>query len=245
MMKQSIAEVVPVLLTRPALQSQIFATAMFKRFGDRVCPHMSSLMAPQFLSPEVPAGDFGGVIFTSVMGVAGATQLGVTLPRRAFCVGRRTATVAEAAGFVTWSADSNADGLVAGILADRSVDRLLYIRGVDTTGDIEERLNSEGVTTVSLQVYRQVEQTLTADAVGLLRTSGDVIVPLFSPRGARIFRKELPTDAQARLHVAAMSAAVAEALADLPRAALVVASQPDAKGMLDALESLLGASSLS
>ena len=49
----------------------------------------------------------------------------------------------------------------------------------------------------------------------------------------------LPKVTRARLHIAAMSASVAKAAAVLPHAALVIARQPDADSMLDAVGTLL------
>jgi uroporphyrinogen-III synthase len=229
----------PVLVTRPEIQSRIFARALSGRFGDAVRPLVAPLMAPRFLKPAIPAGDYAAVIFTSAIGVEGATRLGVPLPRRAFCVGRKTAVVAEAAGFLVWSADGDSDALVSLIVADRPFEKLLYIRGVNTRGNVAGKLKSAGIGTESLVVYRQVPQPMSAEGTALLREPGDVVLPIFSPRSARLFAKAMPQEMRATLHIAAMSAAVAEAALKLPHTAMVVAERPDADGMLDAVQKLL------
>ncbi|MGL4235403.1 uroporphyrinogen-III synthase [Tabrizicola sp.] len=244
MTTQSIARGTPVLLTRPEVQSRVFAKALTKRFGDAVRPIVAPLMAPQFLAPNLPQGEFTAVIFTSIWGVAGAAQLGVHLPGQAFCVGRRTAKVAEAAGFDVRSAYKDADALVAGIAADRPFGCLLHLRGEDTTGDVAERLNSVGIGTQSLVVYRQAPQALSAEGADLLRASGDVILPLFSPRSAALFIEALPPEARASLHIAVISAEVAKAAAAVPHSALVIADEPDAESILKAVGKLLAAVSL-
>jgi uroporphyrinogen-III synthase len=239
MSKQSIANAVPVLLTRSELQSLAFATTLTKRFGGTVRPLVTPLMAPRFLTPEVPKEDFVAAIFTSVWAVASAAQLGVALPRRAYCVGRKTAAVAEAAGFHAISADGDANALVSAILADRPDGRLLHFRGVNATGEVGERLNSAGIETISLVVYRQEPQPLGADGVELLRMQGDVIVPLFSPHSSVLFLKSLPPDARASLYLAAISAQVADAAATIPCVAMVIAERPDGESMLQAIGKLL------
>jgi uroporphyrinogen-III synthase len=230
---------IPVLVTRPQAQAEGFVRKLTQRLGPRVRPVISPLMAPEFLSQPVPEGDFSAVIFTSAQGVEGARRLQADLPRIAYCVGRSTAAFATAAGFEARSADGDAAALLDLILSTRPVGPLLYIRGVHTVGDIEKMLSDQDIMTRSLQVYLQSPKPLSRDAVGLLQHKGRVIVPLFSPRTARLFRNALPKDCRADLHIAAMSAAVAEATGDLPRGAIVIAETPDADAMLDAVESLL------
>ena len=237
MAKQSAGAEVPVLLTRPLAQSQFFAAALVARFGARVRPVLSPLMAPVFLSPALPEGPFAGVIFTSATGVAAAK--GLSLPKRAWCVGGQTAATARAAGFQSVSADGDAAALVAAVRADPPPGRILHLRGEDTRGDVADLLNSAGIETVSLVMYRQAPQPLTAEAINLLTAGAAVVVPLFSPRTAQLFRQALPRTVSARLCVAAMSPAVAEGLDGLVPAAMVVARRPDADAMLEALGQLL------
>ena len=230
---------VPVLLTRPQSEGEGFAKALLERFGSRVRPVLAPLIAPRFLSPDVPSLDFTAVVFTSAQAVKAARRLQVPLPKLAYCVGRKTAAEATAAGFKTRSANGDVSDLLAMILFDKCKGPILYLRGVDTVGDLEKRLTDQDIATASLHVYIQEPQVFSPEAIQLLRVPDLMIVPLFSPRTARLFRHQLPTDAQAPLHVAAMSAAVAQALDGLSLAALVTARQPDAPGMLDAVETLL------
>ena len=118
---------IPVLLTRPAPQSRRFATQLAQRFGPRVVPLISPLMATQFLEPALPDGRPGGLIFTSQTGVEAAIRMrgrlaerlrgvGESTALRAYCVGARTAEAARAAGFEAVSAAGDADALVDMIL---------------------------------------------------------------------------------------------------------------------------------
>ena len=239
MAKQSTATATPVLLTRPHEQSLAFAAVLDSRFGDRLRCIVAPLMAPRFLSPQMPEGHFDAVIFTSLSAVDAARRLNAPLPTRAFCVGARTAEAARAAGFVATSAEGDAGDLVAAILSDPPKGRLLHLRGQDSTGDVAERLTAHGITTIPVILYRQDPQPLTADATSLLQNPAPVILPIFSPRSAELLATALPAPSRARLHIAAMSASVAKAAAVLPHAALVIARQPDADSMLDAVGTLL------
>ncbi|MFN3280443.1 MAG: uroporphyrinogen-III synthase [Tabrizicola sp.] len=232
---------IPVLITRPRTRAEALASQLLARFGTRVHPVIAPLMAPEYLSPPVPEGRFAAVVFTSAEGVAGAVRLNANLPRLAWCVGRSTAAAAAAAGFETRSADGNAKALIAAILKDPPDGRILYLHGVDTSGDLDKALQNNGISTVSLQVYLQKAIPLGGEATQLLRRQGPVILPAFSPRSAGLFRAAMPADARADLRIAAMSAAVAQACHDIPHSALVTAARPDAGAMLDAVESLLAA----
>jgi uroporphyrinogen-III synthase len=238
MAKQSTATATPVLLTRPEAQSRAFAAALADRFGDRLRPIIAPLMAPRFLSPALPEGAFDAVIFTSATAVDAARRLGTPLPKRAFCVGARTAQAAQAAGFNASSADGEADDLVAAILSGPPAGRLLHLRGADSRGDVAERLTSSGTRTVSAVVYQQEPQALTPQAVSLLNDPAPVILPLFSPRSAALLAAAMPATARATLQIVAISVAVAKASASIPHSALVIARQPDADGMLDAVGTL-------
>lgn len=238
MAKQSSAEAVPVLVTRPRAEAEAFAALLAEKFGTLVRPVVAPLMAVEYLAPSLPQGPFAGVIFTSAAGVAAAVRLGADLPPLAWCVGAKTAARAQSAGFHARSAEGDADALIAAILADPPRGKLLHLRGQDTRGAVAEWLNSAGIETVSAVIYRQAPQPLTPEARALLQGDGLVIVPLFSPRSAALFAAAAP-DARAGLHLVAMSDAVAKAARDLPRRTLTRAARPDAGAMLDAVEAAL------
>jgi uroporphyrinogen-III synthase len=232
---------VPVLITRPDAEAQAFAIALRRRFGPRVAPLIAPLIAPRYLAPPVSGLDVEGLIFTSVHGVEGARLLGLSSTGPAYCVGRKTASAARAAGIEALSADGDADALYALILAKRPGGRLLHVRGEESRGDLDTRLTAAGIPTRSLVVYRQEPLPLSDEAACALRHEGKIVVTLFSPRSAALFVAALPDRTSASLHLAVMSPAVAAALTGLKVAALTVADRPDANGMLDAVATLLGA----
>ncbi|WP_305547475.1 uroporphyrinogen-III synthase [Tabrizicola sp.] len=202
-------------------------------------PVLSPLLVPRNLTPPLPDRDYAAVIFTSAQAVPASRAMTARLPSLAWCVGRKTAEAATAAGFRAKSADGDAKALVAAITADPPDGSILYLRGVDTASNILSNLRNIGFHTDEAVVYVQEPQSLAPQALALLREPVDVIVPLFSPRTARLFRAALPDDTSARLHIAAMSGTVADALGDLSCVVLTIASHPDGPAMLDAVETLL------
>ena len=227
---------VTVLLTRPEAEAQAFAAALVQRFGARVRPVVAPLMVAHHLAPPLPPGPFAGVIFTSATGVDAAQRLREGLPDLAWCVGRKTAERATAAGFRARSADGDATALVAAILAAPSTGRLLHLRGENTKGEVAETLISAGIETETLVVYRQSGQPLTSAGRKALAEAGPVIVPLFSPRSAALFAAALPADLRASLWLVVISDAVATAATAIPRQGLLFAERPDARAMLKAVE---------
>lgn len=235
---------IPVLVTRPIAEAQAFVLDLGRRFGPGVRPILAPLMATDHLTPVLPPGPFAGVIFTSAAAVEAALRMGADLPNDAWCVGRKTADRATAAGFRAHSADGDADALVMTILADKPQGRLLHLRGEEVRGAVAERLISAGIETVSAVVYRQAAQPLSAEGAAVLACEGPVILPLFSPRSAALFRAAMPRNSLATLILVAMSGTVADAARPIPHLVLFTAAEPTAKAMLDACSKALAAASL-
>jgi uroporphyrinogen-III synthase len=230
---------IPVLITRPEAEGLIFAQALTDRFGDRLQPVIAPLIAPRYLAARLPDRTYAAVVFTSAHGVEGVRRLGAELPRQAWCVGRKTAAAAAAAGFMPRNADGDVASLVSAILADQPNGGILYLRGVDTSGNLLENLKSSGVDTDEIVVYVQESQPFAPRSLALFHQRLDLLIPLFSARTASLFQAALPSDCRARLHLAAISPAVARVVSALPGAALAVARSPDSQGVLGAVESLL------
>jgi uroporphyrinogen-III synthase len=220
------------LLTRPLAQSQRFAQGLPGRVV------ISPLLEPEFLTPQIPERDWQALVFSSETGVEAACRLrdlGTRLPARAFCVGERTTQAAQAAGWHALSAGGDVQALAALILSQTSKGPILILRPEDIAGDLEQKLVSAGLETVSAVVYRQNALSLTPEATLLLQTEAAVVVPLFSPRTARIFAQECRRIAlNAPLYIAAMSAAVVAQL-DIQVQGVVVATAPNSEAMRQAV----------
>jgi uroporphyrinogen-III synthase len=237
MARQSTADPLPVLLTRPLPQSQAFARALAARFGTRLRPVISPLIKVQTQALPLPPGRFAGVIFTSANGVEAAGGM-AGLPRLAWCVGDKTAGTARAAGFDARSAGGDAEALVTAITANPPTGRLIHLHGRETRGDIAARLTAAGVETLALEVYQQIAQPISEAARELVADGGVVLVPLFSPRTAQLFANAVSGLPLEGLRVAAMSPAVA-AVVPAGAGVLITAHRPEAKAMLDAVEALI------
>lgn len=231
-------EPLPVLLTRPAAQAARFAGQLAERFGARLVPVLSPLIATRFLMPDLRPAPWAAVVLTSQAGAeaAGHLRQNVSLPGLAYCVGSRTAQAATEAGFRAISADGDAEALIALILGAGAAGPLLHLHGAQTRGDVAARLSAGGAECQVAVVYVQEPQPLTPQALAVLQGAAPVVVPLFSPRSAQLFTTAAK-DGTAPLLIAALSPAVAGACP--PNAVICTAARPDAEAMLTAIGRLL------
>lgn len=225
-----------ILLTRPLAQSQRFAAEIGAAFGQ-----VEILISPALdirpLGVNAPKGEFGALILTSQNGATLAGALGFPLPRRAYCVGDRTAEAARLAGFDATSVGGDAASLIKALLEIRPPGQLLHLHGVETRGEIAETLTKAGINTLSMPIYDQAALPL-SDIAGQVMGGGQpVILPLFSPRTAQIIADQ--GQFYAPLMVVALSRAVANAALALNPNRLEIAQSPDAVGMLAALGGIL------
>lgn len=213
-----------LLLTRPEAAARRFAAELRM-------PGMKMVIAPLIRIQPVPHDGAAlaaapGLVFTSVHAVPAA---GPGAGRPAFCVGPATAAAARAAGFAVTQGPGDAEGLIPmlkGLPAG-----WLHPHGAHV---------ARALPLAGMVVYDQVEQELTEAAQVLLAGSGPVLVPLFSPRSARLLAR-WAQGAKAALWLAPISAAAAAAWGDAPFARRMVATRPDAEGVLAALNDLLAA----
>ncbi|WP_415184842.1 uroporphyrinogen-III synthase [Phaeovulum sp.] len=228
-----------LLLTRPKPESDRFAEEFCKRFGVGWPVVISPLMKIIALHAEIPAeAADASLVFTSANAVAPFVALSPAAGRRAYCVGDRTAQVAADMGFDAIAGPGDAERLIPLITA-QATGKLIHARGRHTITNLAERLNLAGIETYEALVYDQLEQRLTGAAHKALMGPRAVIVPIFSPRTARIFVGQFDGAAQV-LHFAAISAAAAQPLNTLCPARLELAPTPDAPGIWLALARLPG-----
>lgn len=232
---------IPVLITRPQPQASRFALALAERYGDRVKPVLTPMLAPVFFSPSLPQGIFGSVILTSETGVRAAVTLPGDLPRRAYCVGDQTAAVAAEAGFQARSAAGDAEALLQLLLREPQDAPFLHLRGREARGSLIARLRAAGVQAEELIVYAQEPQPLSPEACQVLDGQGPIVVPLFSPRSAEIFRRALSSfsvkdDIWDRLHIAALSPTVSAHFPECPPNQIAVAQSPIQAELFSALD---------
>lgn len=166
-----------------------------------------------------------GLVFTSAHAVASA---GPGRGRPAICVGERTGQVARDAGFAVIQGAGTADSLVPLIAA--SPVPLVHPHG----RHLAQRLAVPGVV-----VYDQRPQPLTARARAALMGVRPVVVPVYSPRSARLLAG-MAAGARAPLWLVAISDAAAAAWT-APAARRAVADQPSGRAMDAAIRAMLAA----
>lgn len=197
-----------LLLTRPRDQSLRVALA-FRAAGGQG-PILISPMLRIAPVPGLTALPDGPLIFTSENGVRAAMALGTLAGRRCYAVGPRTGAIARAAGAACADAGGDARSLRALIARDRPAGPLHHLRGSHVAGDLAAGLAADGVAVESHVVYDQRSQPLTDAARRALGSERPVILPLYSPRTARLVGDALDAPPR-RTRVVALSPAVAGA----------------------------------
>jgi uroporphyrinogen-III synthase len=195
-----------VLITRPTRQAQVFAAELEEGFGGPVQTVISPLMEVVDLPVEGSFDDVSHVVFTSANGVAQTDRLNIPKTAIAWGVGAKTTKPAQDIGFETREAEGSNEKIVTLIVAARPVGRMVHIRGAYVAGDVTGALAQQGVICETVVAYDQKETAPSQAALDVLRGENPVIVPLFSPRTAKLFEKI--GDFHAPLHLVVISEAV-------------------------------------
>jgi uroporphyrinogen-III synthase len=207
-----------LLLTRPSQDSRRFA-AMLPDWRAVISPILRIVAVDH---DAAALRDAPGLVFTSAHAVPAA---GPGRGRLALCVGGHTAQVAHAAGFDVWTGNGFAEGLLP--LIDAAGVPLIHPHG----RHLAKRLPVPGMV-----VYDQQAVPLTNEGGALLAGTAPVILPLFSPRSARLVA-DAARGARAPLWPVAISEAAWAAWA-APVAGHAVAQRPEAAAMVAAIRSL-------
>lgn len=229
-----------LLLTRPAAQSARFAGQFEGRFGLRFDIITAPVIEIVLYEAPIPLEGVGGLVFTSENGVAGFAA--ATDDRRlpAWCVGDRTARAARHQGLAARSAAGTAADLVAAIAADPPAGRVLHLRGEHARGDVCGALTARGIEAEEQIVYAQRELLLDPQVRQAVAQAPVTLLPLFSPRSAKLVARQL-AESPGRLAIVTMSPAVSAAWTGPAPVAFCEAERPDAASMMDALESVMAA----
>ncbi|MEM7470272.1 MAG: uroporphyrinogen-III synthase [Pseudomonadota bacterium] len=221
-----------VLLTRPEDQSQRFALQLRRAHGPELGIVIAPLLEPELLDVEVDFSLYDAIVLTSQSGAIAFRHLNGPVGMRAYCVGTRTAEVARNAGTRPMSADGDLKALNALLRREAADEKLLHLSGAAIAGAVE---GAERVV-----AYRQREVGLPDRVTELLSRPVELLVPLFSPRTAQLFERNLIAGVQAQLHVVCLSPAVAQPLDREGYASLRVCEAPNASSMLAQLSDLVG-----
>lgn len=228
-----------LLITRPAAAGRRLAEAFADRPNLRII--VSPLLEIVWLHPTEPLPPAATVILSSAHAVPALARLECP-PRAVKTVGAQTAEAVRAAGFAASVAGETADELVAALIADPPDGPVLHLRGVHARGDVAARLTAAGIATCEAIVYDQVARPLSDAAKAALAGDVPVVVPLFSPRSARLL-SEAAADAAAPVLPVAMSDAVAEAAGPRFAAEMTIAATPTRAAMTRAIAARIEAAS--
>lgn len=219
-----------VLLTRPKVQSRAFLTFCETELGKPIPALISPVLTivPVDATPELD--DFKTLIFTSANGV---NQIGPAMAGRdVVTVGKRTAELAADFGANARMLGENVAGLVSN--AGTIQPPALICRGRHASADLQAALQGRGTACDEVVLYDQVETPLSDAALALLTGDAPVILPVFSPRSARLLSKQGIT---APVHVVAISPETAKAWTGPGQ--VQIAGSPDARSICLAVGDLI------
>ena len=202
-----------ILLTRPEGASRRFAAQVEALGGECVIAPLMRIVAVPHDSARLHAAR--RLVLTSVHAVPAA---GPGAGRMAFCVGPATAQAARDAGFEVVEGPGDAARLAPMLAGEAG---LLHPHGHHVTA---------GLPVEGMVVYDQIALPLPESGCAVLAGARPVLLPLFSPRSARLARAAIE-GATAPVQPLAISAAAAADFGDWPTQP-PVAQTPDADGML-------------
>lgn len=215
-----------LILTRPEPSAAQILAQVQAALGGAVPVVLSPVLKIESEPGWPDMSDADVIIATSVNAIHG--PLG---GKPVFCVGARTADAAAKAGGEVRHCALDAASLIAWIGTQPNPGHVLYLRGSHVATDIPAALAGLNIDGRSVQTYRQEEQPLTETARHVIEGERPAILPLFSPRSARLVGQAV-TQIGADLHVIAISDAVAKVWRAETGGASVVVAQPTGDAML-------------
>ena len=215
----------PVLLTRPRAGAERFGAAL---------PGLRTIISPLIeiagLEDHVTLDGYSGVIFTSENAIEFIEKASIP----AFCIGPRTTAVAMGAGSYAEQCGHDAEGLVANLLQRKVKGPLLHPHGLHVRGNIAGSLTLRGLNTKGIAVYDQRARK-PDDLFHAALSKPGLVVPLFSPRSAKLFADAVPRVPRDAI-IVAFSENVALALPKDWASQVRTVSRPDLELMREAVQ---------
>ncbi len=219
-----------IVLTRPQSQAEVFAADLTAAHGAPLPILIAPLMAIEAVAKVAPFAPPDHVIFTSANAVKEVDRLAIPRGAIAWCVGDQTSAAAAAAGFEVENAHGDSADLVARMIAAQPTGQILHLHGAHTTGHVAENLAAAGLPCDARVVYRQLAQPASAELRMAFQGNTPLIVPVFSPRSAKLLAQVGPIDAP--FTAVAISETVAQTARALLPADVIVANFPDKAAMI-------------
>jgi len=228
-----------ILITRPNPAGTMFADHLRTKLGKDCAICTSPLMQIEVCANLPDLAEIATLIFTSRHGVEAFAQQSDRRDIPAYAVGETTGNVARQLGLSVTAGDGDAERLIAKILHDNPPAPCLHVRGDHVAAPVAKILSDAGIETHEAVAYMQKPLHLSDAAQRLLHQSAPVILPLFSPRSAKLFFSQPGvTDWKATLYILAISASVADQVPSPWAKRLTIAKEPTASAMMQALQRL-------
>lgn len=213
------------------MASRAFVDSLPEALADRVDAILTPLLRIEPTGVDVSLAPSDAVIFSSGNGVRFAPD---GAGRVAYCVGSATTQAAQDRGWAARQSGDTAEALARELVQNPPVQRLIYLSGTHTRGNILGRLRAAGADVHRVALYDQRTCDLTDAARRALGGDRPVLVPLFSPRTATHFFAQSP--ALERAVLLGLSDAVAACAPRRLRESVIVSAAPNAHAMIKALQ---------
>jgi len=240
-----------ILLTRPRADAEDLAKLLDARGHEVLLEPLLEIVAVP--GEPVAASDSQAILFTSANGVRALLarnndDISALRHLPVYAVGDATGRAAQEAGFAEVVSASGDVKALAALVAARvrpEAGPLLHVAASDVAGDLAGLLGARGFAVTRAVLYEAKKaETLSAETAGALRRGEIPAALFFSPRTASAFvalagAADL-APALGRTTAVCLSAAVADAIDDLPGAAswrdILTAAEPTQESLLSALD---------
>lgn len=240
-----------ILLTRPRADAEELAKLLEARGHEVLLEPLLEIVAVP--GEPVAASDSQAILFTSANGVRAllarnTDDMSALRHLPVYTVGDATGRAAKEAGFAEVVSASGDVKALAALVAARvrpEAGPLLHVAASDVAGDLAGLLGAQGFAVTRAVLYEAKKaEALSTETAGALRRGEIPAALFFSPRTASAFvalagAADL-APALGRTTAVCLSAAVADAIDDLPGAAswrdILIAAEPTQESLLSALD---------
>ena len=221
-----------LLLTRPQKDAQAFAQEILSHQpAAQILISPGLTITPIGTLPDLSA--YAAVVFTSRHAVACFVHAPIPKKMTCFAVGEATAEAAKKLGFSVINSAGAAQDLILLVQKTGAAGPLIHPHGQHARGQIAAILTKKGIPWAECVIYDQIETPLSVQARALLTQPQALLVPVFSPRSARLLQRygPLPNGSE----IIAISQTVAACFSTQPHIKTTVACHPNRGAMLKAV----------
>ena len=221
-----------LLLTRPQKDAQAFAQEVLSHQpAAQILISPVLTITPIGTLPDLSA--YAAVVFTSRHAVACFAHAHIPKKMTCFAVGEATAEAAKKLGFSVINSAGAAQDLILLVQKTGAAGPLIHPHGQHARGQIATTLTKKGIPCAECVIYDQIETPLSIQARALLTQPQALLVPVFSPRSARLLQRygPLPNGSE----IIAISQTVAACFSTQAHIKTTVACHPNRGAMLKAV----------